>query len=158
MKSFFAEFKEFALRGNVIDLAVGIIIGAAFNSIVTSFVNDVLMPPIGMALGRVDFRELFVTLGSGRYDTLAEAEAAGAATINYGLFINALISFLLTALAVFLLVRAMNRLRRSDDAEPESTPTTRPCPHCFKEISRKANKCPFCTADIMPDDNRSNLV
>jgi len=152
MQSFVAAFKEFALRGNVIDLAVGVIIGVAFNSIVTSFVNDILMPPIGMALGRVDFRELFINLGPGRYDTLADAQAAGAATINYGLFINAVISFAITALAVLVLVRVINRLRRGQEAEPQETSTTRPCPHCMQAISRKADKCAFCTADIAPLD------
>jgi len=150
MKSFFAEFKEFAIRGSVVDLAVGVIIGAAFNSVVTSFVEDILMPPIGFLLGPSDFRDLFVNLGSGRFDTLAEAQAAGAPVIAYGMFINAVISFFLTALAVYMLVRLMNRLRREKEQEAPATPTTRACPHCMQEVSRKASRCPFCTAEIEP--------
>ena len=152
MKTFFAEFKEFAVKGSVVELAVGVIIGAAFNSVVTSFVNDILMPPIGLALGGADFTELFVTLGDGAFETLAEARAAGAATLNYGLFINAVISFVLTALAVYFMVKLINRLRRERSSEPAPTPTTRPCPHCTSEVSKKATRCPYCTADIAPAD------
>lgn len=125
-KSVFQEFKMFALRGNVIDLAVGIIIGAAFNSIVTSFVNDIVMPPIGWALGRVDFSNLYINLSRTGYESLAEAQAAGAPTINYGLFINAFISFLITAWVVFLMVKGINRLQEKKDEEEKKAPNPAP--------------------------------
>ena len=150
MTQFFSEFKEFALRGNVVDLAVGVIIGAAFNSIVTSFVNDILMPPIGVFLGGVDFSEFYVVLGPEEYESLAAAQEAGAATLNYGIFVNAVISFIITALAVYILVRVINRMRRRNDEEAAATPTTRACPYCMSEISRKARKCAYCTADVEP--------
>jgi large conductance mechanosensitive channel len=141
------EFKEFVLRGNVIDMAVGIIIGAAFGTVVQSLVNDVVMPPIGRLLGGVDFANLFVNLGPGRYETLAAAQEAGAATINYGLFFNAVISFLIVALAVFLLVRAVNRLQRQAE-EPAAAPTTKTCPECLSEIPLEARRCAHCTTVI----------
>lgn len=140
------EFKEFALRGNVIDLAVGIVIGAAFGRIVTSLVNDILMPPIGLVLGRVDFSNLFISL-SGRYASLAEAQAAGAPTINYGLFINTLLDFIIVTFAIFLLVRQVNRLRRQPAAAP-AEPTTRECPYCLSTIPLKATRCPHCTSQL----------
>lgn len=149
--SMIREFKEFAVKGNVVDMAVGIIIGGAFGTIVKSLVADVIMPPIGMMLGNVDFSQLFLVLNRGDapgpFDTIAEAQAAGAVTINYGLFINAVISFVIVAFAVFLLIRAMNRLKREEEA-PAEEPTTRDCPHCFSTIPIKATRCPHCTSDL----------
>ena len=145
------EFKEFAMRGNVIDMAVGIIIGAAFGSIVTSLVSDVIMPPIGMLLGNVDFANLFLTLREGDmvgpYSSLADAQAAGAVTINYGVFINTIISFLIIAVAVFLLIRGVNRLHKEEEAPPEEV-TTKDCPFCKSEIHIAASRCPYCTSQI----------
>ena len=146
------EFKEFAMRGNVIDMAVGIIIGAAFGTIVTSLVADVLMPPIGLLLGSIDFANLFIVLkegakAAGPYASLAAAKAAGAVTINYGFFINTVISFVIVAFAVFLLVRSINRLKRQEQAPP-AVPTTKECSHCFSAIPIKATRCPHCTSDL----------
>ncbi len=139
------EFKEFALRGNVVDMAIGIIVGAAFGKIVTSLVNDILMPPIGFLTGKVDFSNLFVSL-SGSYASLAEAQAAGAPTINYGLFINAVLDFFIVAAAVFfLIVRPINRLRRAKEPVP-AAPTTKECPYCLSAIPLKATRCPHCTS------------
>ena len=140
------EFKEFAMRGNVLDMAVGIIIGAAFGQIVTSFVADILMPPIGRLLGRVDFSNLFVSLSDTHYDTLAAAKAAGAATVNYGLFLNTIINFLIVAFAVFLLIRQVNRL--APKPAPAPAPATRDCPYCLSAVPVKATKCAHCTADL----------
>lgn len=140
------EFKKFIMRGNVIDMAVGIIIGAAFGSIVNSLVNDIIMPPIGLLLGGVDFANLFVNLGPGAHKTLAEAQEAGAPTINYGLFLNTLITFLIVAFAVFLLVRAVNRLQeRGKEEAPPAEPTSKQCPECLSEIPVEARRCAFCT-------------
>lgn len=144
------EFKEFAMRGNVLDLAVGIIIGGAFGTIVKSLVDDVIMPPIGLALGNVDFSDLFLLLKDGTksappYATLAEAQAAGAVTINYGLFINSIITFLIIAFAVFLIVRAANRLR---PPEPAAAPSTKDCPYCRMAIPVGATRCPQCTSEL----------
>ncbi|HEY7505030.1 MAG TPA: large-conductance mechanosensitive channel protein MscL [Gemmatimonadales bacterium] len=144
------EFKEFAMRGNVLDLAVGIIIGGAFGTIVKSLVDDVIMPPIGLALGNVDFAELFLMLKAGAkaappYATLAEAKAAGAVTINYGVFVNSVITFLIVAFAVFLLVRAANRLRPQ---EAPAAPTTKDCPYCRMAIPVGATRCPQCTSEL----------
>jgi large conductance mechanosensitive channel len=139
------EFKEFVARGNAVDLAVGVMLGAAFGKIVTSLVDDILMPPIGKLVGNVDFTDLFVNLSGGSYASLAEAKAAGAATINYGLFLNAIIGFLIVSFALFLLVKQLNRLRRRP---PAPTPDTRECPHCVTTISRRATRCPSCTAAI----------
>jgi large conductance mechanosensitive channel len=136
------EFKEFAMKGNVLDLAVGIIIGAAFGKIVSSFVADVLMPPIGLLLGGVDFSNLFVNLSSGAYATIEAAKAAGAPTLNYGLFLQAVIDFLLVAFAVFLLVRWVNRFRAPAPV------ATKDCPLCTTAIPIKARRCPACTADL----------
>lgn len=146
----FKEFKEFAMRGNVLDLAVGIIIGGAFGTIVKSLVDDVIMPPIGLALGNVDFSDLFLLLKEGPkaappYATLAEAQAAGAVTINYGLFINSIITFLIIAFAVFLIVRAANRLRPQ---EAPAGPTTKDCPYCRMPIPIGATRCPQCTSEL----------
>ncbi len=144
------EFKAFAMRGNVLDLAVGIIIGGAFGTIVKSLVDDVLMPPIGLALGNVDFSDLFVLLKPGTnspvpYATLAEAQAAGAVTVNYGLFVNSVITFLIVAFAVFLLVRAVNRM---NPAEAAAAPSTRDCPYCRMPIPVGATRCPQCTSEL----------
>jgi large conductance mechanosensitive channel len=145
------EFKEFAMRGNVVDMAVGIIIGAAFGTIVKSLVSDVIMPPIGLLLGGVDFSNLFSVLQAGDpagpYASLADAQAAGAVTVNYGLFINTVISFLIVAFAVFLVIRAINRLQREEEAPP-AEPTTKECPHCLTEIAIKATRCPSCTSQL----------
>lgn len=146
----FKEFKEFAMRGNVLDMAVGIIIGGAFGTIISSMVSDVLMPPVGMALGNVDFTNLYVLLKEGTnaaapYASLADAKAAGAVTINYGLFINSVISFVIVAFCVFMLIRTMNRLRR-EEAPAETT--TRDCPFCYSAIPLKASRCPHCTSEV----------
>ena len=144
------EFKAFAMRGNVLDLAVGIIIGGAFGTIIKSLVDDVIMPPVGLALGGVDFANLFLMLEAGPkaappYATLAEAQGAGAVTVNYGLFINSIITFLIIAFAVFLLVRAVNRLRPEEAA---AAPATRDCPYCRMAIPVAATRCPQCTSDL----------
>ena len=141
------EFKAFAMRGNVLDLAVGVIIGAAFGKIVTSFVNDILMPPIGLLISKVDFSNLFVDLSGAHHASIAEAKAAGAATLNYGLFVNNIIDFLLVAFAVFLMVKQVNRLQAAPPA-PAAAPTTRECPHCVSTISLKATRCPNCTSQL----------
>jgi large conductance mechanosensitive channel len=141
------EFKEFTLRGNVIDLAIGVIIGAAFGKIVTSFVNDILMPPIGLLLGNVDFSNLFINLSGQPYGSLEEAQAAGAATINYGLFINTVLDFIIVAFVIFLLVRQVNRMRREREAPP-AEPTTRECPYCLSTVPLKATRCPHCTSEL----------
>ena len=140
------EFREFAMRGNVVDLAIGVIIGAAFGKIVTSLVSDIIMPPLGLVLGKVDFANLFITLGAGHYATIAEAKTAGAPTLNYGLFINAIIDFIIVAFAIFLLVRQINRLNRA----PPTTPTARPCPYCVSLIPVQATRCPHCTSALEP--------
>lgn len=147
------EFKEFVLRGNVVDMAVGIIIGAAFGAIVTSLVKDVIMPPIGLLLGSVDFKDLFILLEEGSpvspYATLADAQAAGAVTINYGLFINYVISFLIVAFVIFVLIRNINRLRREEEAPaPPAEPTTQECPYCRSTIPLGAVRCAYCTAHL----------
>ena len=143
------EFKTFAMRGNVIDMAVGIIIGAAFGKIVDSLVNDIIMPPLGWVLGKVDFAKLFWTFPFGtHYDTLEAAQEAGAVTINYGAFINTLISFILVAFAVFLLIKGINKLQADKKKEEEAAPTTKECPHCFSTIDIRATKCPNCTSEV----------
>ncbi len=145
------EFKEFVLRGNVVDMAVGIIIGAAFGTIVKSLVDDVIMPPIGLLLGGVDFTNFFILLRAGStaapYASLADAKAAGAVTINYGVFINTVISFLIVAFVVFLLIRSINRLRREEEAPP-AEPTTKECPFCLSTIPIKATRCAHCTSEL----------
>ncbi len=138
------EFKAFAMRGNVVDLGVGIIIGAAFGKIVTSLVNDILMPPIGLLLGRVDFSNLFLNLSRHPYATLAEAKAAGAPTLNVGMFLNTVIDFVIVAFAIFLVIRVINRLHR----EPPAPPTTKPCPYCVSVIPSSASRCPHCTSEL----------
>ena len=145
------EFKEFAMRGNVIDMAVGVVIGAAFGAIVKSLVDDILMPLLGLVLGNADFTNLFVVLRDGSiagpYATLVLAQEAGAVTLNYGLFINAIVTFLIVAFAIFLLIRAINRLQREEEAPPPE-PTTKECPHCFSEIPIQATRCPNCTSEL----------
>jgi large conductance mechanosensitive channel len=145
------EFKEFAMRGNVVDMAVGIIIGAAFGLITKSLVNDVLMPPIGLLLGDVDFANLFAVIKEGAtvgpYASLALAQEAGAVTINYGVLINTIINFLIVAFAVFMLIRGLNRLKREEEAPPEA-PTTKDCPQCLSTIPIAATRCAHCTAQL----------
>jgi large conductance mechanosensitive channel len=138
------EFKAFIMRGNVVDLAVGIIIGAAFGRIVSSLVNDLIMPPIGLLLGRVDFSNLFLNLSGQPYATLAEAKAAGAPTVNYGVFLNTVIDFLIVALAIFLVIRLINRLHQA----PPATSTTKACPYCISVIPLNASRCPQCTSEL----------
>jgi len=139
------EFKEFAMRGNVLDMAVGIIIGAAFGRIITSLVSDIIMPPIGLLLGKVDFSGLFLNISGKSYDTLAAAKAAGAATINYGAFLNTVIDFLIVAFVIFLLVRQINRWSKP---APAAAPTTKECPYCVSSIPIKATRCPNCTSQV----------
>jgi large conductance mechanosensitive channel len=146
------DFKEFAMRGSVVDMAIGIVIGAAFGSIVKSFVDDVLMPPIGLLLGDVDFSNLFITLkegakAAGPYASLAAAKAAGAVTLNLGLFINTVISFLIIAFAVFLVIKGLNRMKR-EEVTPPAEPATRECPFCLSSIPLKATRCPHCTSEL----------
>jgi large conductance mechanosensitive channel len=140
------EFREFAARGNVIDLAVGVIIGAAFGKIVTSLVNDIVMPPIGMILGRVDFRNLFVALNGQQYPSVADAQKAGAPTINYGVFLNTVLEFVIVAFVVFLLVRQINRMKKPVPAAPEQP--VRDCPFCVTRIPAGATRCPACTSEL----------
>jgi len=142
------EFKEFAVKGNVLDLAVGVIIGAAFGKIVSSLVDDIIMPPIGMALGKVDFANLFWNLGDKPVASVAAAKAAGVPTINYGLFLNNVISFLIVAFVVFLIVKQFNRMRRGE--EKPAVPAARECPYCLSAIPLKATRCPHCTSELKP--------
>lgn len=141
------EFREFAVKGNAVDLAIGVILGVAFGAIVTSLVNDVMMPPIGKLLGGVDFTNLFVVLGEGTYPSLKAAKEAGAATINYGVFINALINFLIVAFVLFMVVKALNRMKREAPA-PAPAPTEKECPQCATSIPIKAKRCPHCTSNL----------
>ena len=145
------EFKEFAMRGNVIDMAVGVVIGGAFGVIVKSLVDDILMPILGLLLGNADFSNLFIVLREGTavgpYETLALAQEAGAVTINYGLFINAIVSFIIVAFAIFLLIRGINRTKREEEAPP-AEPTTKTCTYCFTEIPINATRCPHCTSEL----------
>ena len=139
------EFKEFALRGSVIDLAIGVIIGAALGKIVTSLTNDIIMPPIGLLLGGVNFTDLFIALDGNEYASLATAQAVGAPTINYGVFINTILDFIIVAFVVFLIVRQMNRMKR---APIPAIPTTKECPYCYTQIPIPATRCPNCTSDL----------
>jgi len=147
----FKEFKEFAMRGNVVDMAVGIILGAAFGTIVKSLVADIIMPPIGLLLGNADFSDLFVTIREGTvggpYATLADAAEAGAVTVNYGVFLNEIVSFVIIAFAVFVLIKNINRLKR-DEEKPPPEPTTKDCPQCLSTIPIKAKRCPHCTSQL----------
>jgi large conductance mechanosensitive channel len=140
------EFREFASRGNVVDLAVGVIIGAAFGKIVTSLVNDIVMPPIGMILGRVDFKNLFVALNGQQYASVADAQKAGAPTINYGIFLNTVLEFVIVAFVIFLLVRQINRMKKPVPAAPEQP--VRDCPFCLTRIPAAAKRCPACTSEL----------
>lgn len=156
MKSFLNEFKKFAMRGNVIDMAVGIIIGAAFGKIVDSLVKDIIMPPIGLILGKVDFANMYVVLQDGAipgpYVSLDAAQQAGAVTMNIGMFLNATISFIIVAFAVFLLIKAINTLQEKmlvqEQKEEAAAPTTKKCPYCFTEIPLEATRCPNCTSEL----------
>jgi len=139
----YKEFKEFVMRGNVVDLAIGVVIGVAFGKIVTSFVEDILMPPIGLALGNVDFSNLFINLSGKDYPSIAAAKAAGAATLNYGIFINNIINFLIIAFVIFLLIRQINRMQK-----PAAAPATKDCPHCLSTVPAKATKCAHCTSEL----------
>ena len=147
----FKEFKEFAMRGNVVDMAVGIIIGGAFGTIVMSLVTDILMPPIGLILGGVDFTDLFLTLKEGAspgpYATLASAQEAGAVTVAYGLFLNSVVSFLIIALSVFFVIKGVNAMKRREE-EPSLEPTTKDCPYCLSSVPLKASRCPFWTSEL----------
>ncbi len=147
------EFKEFAMKGNVVDMAVGIVIGAAFGTIIKSMVADVIMPPIGLLMGGVDFKNLFAVLKDGAeiaapYASLADAQAAGAVTINYGVFINTVISFIIVAFAIFMLIKSMNSAKKKEEAAPAPAPTTKKCSKCLSEIPLDATRCAFCTSDI----------
>ena len=140
------EFKEFIMRGNVVDLAIGVVIGAAFGKIVTSFVEDILMPPIGLALGGGDFPNLFINLSGKDYPSVAAAKAAGAATLNYGIFLNNVINFVIIAFAIFLLIKQINRMQRP--APTAAAAPTKECPHCLSTIPVKATRCPHCTSEL----------
>ena len=154
IKGFLKEFKEFAVKGNVLDMAIGIIIGGAFSPIVNSLVKDIIMPPIGMVLGNVDFSNLYLPLAiiDGQWPSLEQAKAQGIVTINYGLFINTLISFLIVSFSVFLLVKAINTIRKNDEKEKQAVlavePTEKKCPYCFSTINIKASRCPHCTSEL----------
>lgn len=141
------EFREFIARGNVVDLAIAVIMGGAFGAVVTSLVKDVVMPPIGLTLGHVDFSNLFVSLSGEHYASRVAAEAAGAPTLNYGLFLNTVVNFLIIAFVVFMLVRSINRLKREEPA-PAAAPTTKDCPYCLSAIPLKATRCPHCTSEL----------
>lgn len=158
MNKMLKEFREFAIRGNVVDMAVGIVIGTAFGTIAKSLVSDVIMPPIGLLLGNVDFSNLFIVLKEGAaasapYKTLAAAQQAGAVTINLGVFINTLISFIIVAAAMFSLVRGINKMHRQKEQTPPSEPSTKNCPYCLSAIPIKASRCPMCTSRL--DDETS---
>jgi large conductance mechanosensitive channel len=145
------EFKEFAMKGNMVDMAVGIIVGAAFGAIIGSLVSDVLMPPLGLVLGNVDFSNLFMVLKEGKtlspYATVAAAKEAGAVTLNYGVFVNTIVNFLLVAFAIFFVVRSINRLKKKEEAPP-AVPTTKECPYCLSTIPIQAKKCGHCTSEL----------
>lgn len=141
----FKEFRQFVMRGNVLDMAIGIIIGVAFGKIITSLVNDIIMPPIGLLLGKIDFSSLFINISGSFYPTLAAAKAAGAATINYGMFINTVIDFIIVAFVIFLIVRQINRMKKPT---PVAEPTTKECPFCFSLIPIRATRCPNCTSQL----------
>jgi large conductance mechanosensitive channel len=146
---FIQEFKDFAMRGNIIDMAIGVIIGIAFGAIVTSIVNDIIMPPVGLLLGKVDFSNLFAVLKEGStaspYLSLAAAKAAGAVTLNYGIFINTIISFIIIALVMFLIVKSINKTKKKEIEKPAAV---KECPYCFSSVNIKASRCPFCTSEI----------
>jgi large conductance mechanosensitive channel len=141
------EFRDFAVRGNVIDLAIGIIIGTAFGRIVTSLVTDIIMPPLGVVLGKVDFSNMYINLSGTSYPNLVAAKATGAATINYGMFINTIIDFIIVAFVIFLMVRGINHMKKVPAPAP-AVPTTKECPFCYTQIPIKATRCPNCTSDL----------
>ncbi len=141
------EFKEFAMRGNVVDMAVGIIIGAAFGKIISSLVSDVIMPPIGILMGGVDFSDIYINLSGGDYPSLAAAKEAGAATMNIGVFVNTVIDFVIIAFAIFMVIRGMNKMKRKEEAAP-AEPTTKECPQCLSVIPIKATRCAHCTSEL----------
>lgn len=143
----FKEFKEFALKGNVVDTAVGIIIGVAFGKIITSFVNDIIMPPFSLLLGKINFSNLYINLTKTPYATLADAKAAGAATLNYGMFINNVLDFLIVAFVIFIVIRQLNKLKKKAATQP-TVATTKECPFCKTQIALSAIKCPNCTSDL----------
>ncbi len=142
------EFKKFAMRGNVVDMAVGIIIGAAFGKIVSSLVKDVIMPPIGLLMGNVDFTNLFINLSDKSYESLAAAQEAGAATINYGVFINTVLDFIIIAFAIFMVIKAMNKAKKKEEEAPPAAPTTKSCPECLSDIPIAAKRCAHCTSPV----------
>ena len=141
------EFKKFAMKGNIIDLAIGVVIGGAFGKIVTSLVNDIIMPLVGLLLGKVDFSNLFIALGDGEFQTIKEAEAAGIGTLNYGLFINNIIDFLIIAFSIFFVIRQLNRFTKKEE-QKEVVPTSKSCLYCYTDIPIKATRCPHCTSDL----------
>ena len=147
MKKFLTEFKEFAVKGNMMDMAVGVIVGGAFGALVTALIDNILMPIISLVTGGIDFANWFIALDGSKYATLAEAQEAGAATLNYGLFISVIINFVILALVVFMIVKAMNKLRKPAEEVPEE-PTTRICPYCQSEIAIAATRCPHCTSEL----------
>jgi large conductance mechanosensitive channel len=147
MKKFMAEFKKFALKGNMIDLAVGVIIGGAFNALVSSLVNDIIMPALSIFTGKMDFANWFLALDGNTYETIEAAKEAGVATINYGNFISGIISFIIMAFVVFMMVRAINKLKKDEPAAP-AAPTTKKCPFCKTDIPLEATKCPHCTSTL----------
>ena len=142
------EFRDFAMRGNVVDLAIAVVLGGAFGKIIASLVNDILMPLIGLFLGGLNFSELFIALDGGTYETLEAAKTAGAATLTYGAFIQAIVDFLIIAFVIFLIIRSMNRMKKQEPAPAPAEPTTKECPHCFTTISIKATRCPNCTSQL----------
>jgi large conductance mechanosensitive channel len=142
------DFRSFLMRGNILDLAVAVVIGGAFGAIVTSFVKDILMPPIGLLLGKVDFANLFIDLSGGGYTTLAAAQEAGAATLNYGVFLNTIINFVIVAFAIFMLLRGVERARKKEAPAPAPAPATKECPYCITQIAIKATRCPNCTSQL----------
>jgi large conductance mechanosensitive channel len=143
------EFREFAMRGNMVDMAVGIVIGAAFGRIVSSLVKDVIMPPVGLLLGNADFSELYLNLGGGTYESLAAAQEAGAATLNYGMFINTLVDFFIVAFAIFVVVKATNAAKRKQEPGPAPAPSTKDCPECLSKVPIGASRCAYCTASLI---------
>jgi len=145
------DFKEFAMKDNVVDLAVGVVIGGAFGKIVTSLVDDIIMPLVGLLIGGIDFSNLFISLSSTNYATLAEAEAAGAATLNYGLFLGSVVDFLIIAFSIFIAIRQISKLRKKDEVEED--PSTKSCPYCISEVDIEASRCPNCTSQLVEDSN-----
>lgn len=153
----YKEFKEFAVKGNMIDLAVGVIIGGAFGKVVTSIVNDVLMPPVGLLLGRVNFADLFISLDGNHYASLADAKDAAAPTLNYGTFINNMLDFLIVAFVIFMVVKQLNRFRKKAEAKPEVKQETKACPECLSDIPVKAVRCKYCTSVVAAENERNGL-